>query len=344
MKKAIPPKESLKGFKISKIIKETVQSFNPMMVLKNITKEDLEKNLDYEKLVQVLKKAFQEEYIVPPRHHHNYQNPKAKTDSTLLLMPAWQIGKYLGVKIVTVSPKNGANGLPSIYGIYTLFDAEKGFPLVQIDAPTLTNQRTAATSALASSFLSKKNSKRLLMIGTGSLAPELIKAHSAVRPIEEVFIWGRNFKKAKALKKRLKNSSFKIKAIETIEEGIKKADIISCATLSSEPLVFGKYLKPGQHLDLVGAYQPTTREADDKAIKKSIVFVDTYEGAKESGDILIPIQNGILKEKDIRADLFQLCRGEKKGRKNANEITCFKSVGHALEDLAAAKLIYEKMK
>ena len=344
MKKAIPPKGSLKGFKIGKIVKEVAQSFNPMLLLKNITKKDLEKNLNYPELVQALQKAFQEKYIIPSRHHHNYQNPKAGIDSTLLLMPAWQVGKYLGVKVVTVSPKNGERGLPSIYGIYTLFDAEKGFPLAQIDAPTLTNQRTAATSALASSFLSKKNSKRLLMIGTGSLAPELIKAHAAVRPIEEVFIWGRNFKKAKALKKLLKNSPFKIKAIETIKEGVKKADIISCATLSSEPLVFGKNLKAGQHLDLVGAYQPTSRETDDGAIQKSSVFVDTYEGAKESGDILIPIKNGILKEKDICADLFELCQGKKKGRKNKKEITYFKSVGHALEDLAAAKLIYEKMR
>lgn len=344
MKKAIPPKGSLKGFKISSIVKETVQSFNPMMLLKNISKEDLEKMLDYPELVKALKKAFQQKYSVPPRHHHNYKNPKAGIDSTLLLMPAWQAGKYLGIKVVTVSPKNGEKGLPSIYGIYTLFDAEKGFPLAQIDAPTLTNQRTAATSALASSFLSKKNSKTLLMIGTGSLAPELIKAHTAVRPIEEVFVWGRNFKKAKALKKLLKNNPFKIKVVETIEEGIKKADIISCATLSREPLVFGKNLKAGQHLDLVGAYQPTTREADDIAIQKSSVFVDTYEGAKESGDILIPMQNGILKEKNIQADLFELCKGEKKGRKNSKEITCFKSVGHALEDLAAAKLIYKKMR
>ncbi len=342
MKKSVPSKFKSKGIDILKISKEVVQASNPMLVMKNISKEQMEKVLDYPNLIQALQFAFQEQYIVPPRHHHNYKNPNEKNDSTLLLMPAWQEGKYMGVKIVTVSPNNSKYDLPSIYGIYTLFDAVKGFPLAQLDAPTLTNQRTAATSALASSFLSKKKSKVLLMVGTGSLAPELIQAHASVRPIKEIFLWGRNFKKAEGLSKRLAKKGFNISPIKNIEEGIEKADIISCATLSPTPLIFGKNLKAGQHLDLVGAYQPDMREADDIAIQKSAVFVDTYDSAKESGDILIPLENGILKEKDIRADLFELCQGKKKGRKNNSEITIFKSVGHALEDLATAKLIYEK--
>lgn len=324
----------------------------------NISKEQLEKNLDYPILIEALRNAFQEKYIVPTRHHHNYQNlpdgqagPKEGTESTLLLMPAWQAGKYLGVKMVTVSPKNGQYNLPSIHGIYTLFDAHKGMPLAQINATTLTAQRTAATSALASSFLSKKNSKTLLMVGTGALAPELILAHAAVRPIETVYVWGRNLEKAKVVSSFItqhlqiqEETNFEIFPIKNIEEGIEKADIISCATLSPAPLVFGKKLRAGQHLDLVGAYRPDMREADDEAILRSSVFVDTYDGMHESGDISIPMENGILKKENIHADLFELCRGEKTGRKNDNEITFFKSVGHALEDLAAAKLIYEKLK
>lgn len=319
--------------------------------MQNITKAQLENYLDYPELIEALRRAFQEDFMVPPRHHHNYQNPKARKDSTLLLMPAWQAGKYLGIKVVTISPNNGKYDLPSVQGIYTLFDAHLGTPLTQIDALTLTTQRTAATSALASSFLSKKNSKTLLVIGTGKLAPELIRAHTAIRPIETVYVWGRNFEKAKGVVSFItnklqdfENSSFQISPITNIEEGIEKADIISAATLSPEPLIFGKKLKAGQHLDLVGAYLPTMREADDEAIRKSSVFVDTYDGAKESGDILIPLENGILKFENICGDLFELCRGEKLGRKDNNEITIFKSVGHALEDLVAAKLIYEKMK
>ncbi len=321
------------------------------ILMLNISKEQLEENLDYPTLIEALRKAFQEKYVVPTRHHHNYENLKEGVESTLLLMPAWQAGKYLGVKIVTVSPKNGQYNLPSIHGIYTLFDAHKGMPLAQINATTLTAQRTAATSALASSFLSKKNSKTLLMIGTGALAPELIRAHASVRPIETVYVWGRNMEKAitvvDVITKHLQKSkidNFQIFPIKKIEEGIEKADIISCATLSPTPLVFGKKLKAGQHLDLVGAYRSDMREADDEAILKSSVFVDTYDGMHESGDISIPLESGILKKENICADLFELCQGEKTGRKDNTEITFFKSVGHALEDLAAAKLIFEKLK
>ena len=317
----------------------------------NISKEQLEGNLDYPTLIEALKKAFQEKYIVPTRHHHNYQNPKEGIESTLLLMPAWQVGKYLGVKMVTVSPKNGKYNLPSIHGIYTLFDAQKGMPLAQINATTLTAKRTAAASALASSFLSKKNSKTLLMVGTGALAPELIRAHTSVRPIERVYVWGRNLKKAKAVSSFItrhlqnsRNANFEIFPIENIEDGIEKADIISCATLSPTPLIFGKNLRAGQHLDLVGAYRPDMREADDEAILRSSVFIDTYDGMHESGDIASPLKDRILEKENICGDLFELCRGEKMGREDKSEITFFKSVGHALEDLAAAKLIYEKLK
>lgn len=317
----------------------------------NISKEQLEENLDYSILIEALRRAFQEKYIVPSRHHHNYENPKEGVESTLLLMPAWQIGNYLGVKMVTVSPKNSQYNLPSIHGVYTLFDAHKGMPLAQINATTLTAQRTAATSALASSFLSKKNSKTLLMIGTGALAPELIRAHTSVRPIERVYIWGRNLEKAKAvanfITKHLQNTElekFDVFPIKNIEEGIENADIISCATLSPNPLVFGRNLNAGQYLDLVGAYRPDMRETDDESILRSSVFVDTYDGMHESGDISIPLRTGTLEKENICADLFELCRGEKTGRKDNTEITLFKSVGHALEDLVLAKLIYETLK
>jgi len=310
----------------------------------SISKKELEELLDYNSLIAGLKNAFQEDYQVPVRHHHNYENPKEGKESTLLLMPAWQAGKYLGVKIITVSPENGKYNLPSIHGIYTLFDAHQGMPLAQLDARALTNLRTAATSALASSFLSKKNSSRLLMVGTGALGPELIKAHVAVRPIQEVLVWGRDFEKAKLICEQFVNSSFDIFPIKKIEEGLKKVDIISCATLSNEPLVHGELLQAGQHLDLVGAFKPNMREADDLAVQRSSVFVDTYDGLEESGDIFQPLESGLLKREEIRANLFELCRNEKSGRTKDEEITFFKSVGHALEDLAAAKLTYENLK
>ncbi len=306
----------------------------------------IEENTVFSELIQELKNNFKkDEVIVPMRHHHDFPNPEVQEDTTLLIMPAWNPSKNAGVKIVTVSPKNGQFDLPSIQGTYIYFDALKGSIKAILEAKSMTVKRTAAASALASFYLSRKDASSLLMIGTGALSVNLIKAHASVRPIENVYVWGRNFDKATAICKELKNENFSVKAIETIEEKISKVAIISCATLSKTPLVLGKYLKEGQHIDLVGAYKKDMREADDETITKASVYIDTYQGGlKESGDIVIPIKNGSLKESDIKADLFELCSGNKKGRTTPNEITVFKSVGHALEDLIAANYYYHKFK
>lgn len=316
-----------------------------MNKIKQISNEFVEENTNFLELISEIKQYFaNDEVLVPMRHHHDFPNPEVKADSTLLLMPAWNPSKNAGVKIVTVSPENGQFNLPSIQGTYIYFDAIKGSIKAILEAKSLTVKRTAATSALASSYLSRENSSSLLMIGTGALSTNLIKAHSIVRPIKNVFVWGRNFDKATAICKKLENENFTITPIKSIEEKISEVDIISCATLSKTPLVLGKHLKLGQHIDLVGAYKKDMREADDEAISKASVFIDTFQGGlKESGDIVIPIQNGTLKEKEIKADLFQLCSNQKKGRTSDEEITLFKSVGHALEDLAAANYYYNKI-
>jgi ornithine cyclodeaminase len=312
--------------------------------IKQISNEFIEENTSFAELISEIKQHFStDEVIVPLRHHHDFPNPEVQADSTLLLMPAWNPSKNAGVKIVTVSPENGQFDLPSIQGTYIYFDAVKGSIKAILEAKSLTVKRTAAASALASSYLSRENSSSLLMIGTGALSINLIKAHAAVRPIKEVFIWGRSFEKATAICEELKNENFTSTPIKSIQEKISEVDIISCATLSKAPLVLGKYLKSGQHIDLVGAYKKDMREADDETISKAAVYLDTFQGGlKESGDIVTPLQNGILKKEDIKADLFQLCSNQKTGRNSAEEITVFKSVGHALEDLAAANYYYNK--
>jgi ornithine cyclodeaminase len=304
----------------------------------------IETNTNFKDLVNALKMGFSSSgIIVPMRHHHDFPNPTIGTESTLLLMPAWNPSKEAGVKVVTVSPKNGKFDLPSIQGTYIYLDAEKGTLKGVLEAKSLTAKRTAAASALASSFLSKVNSSSLLMIGTGALSTNLIKAHASVRQIQQVFVWGRNIEKAKKICNQLSNEDFSIEVIQNIEDKISEVDIISCATLSKTPLVLGKHLKPGQHVDLVGAYKKDMREADSETVQKSSIYVDTFQGGlKESGDIVIPLQDGIISENDIKADLFQLCSNQKKGRQSDNEITMFKSVGYALEDLVAAKYYYNK--
>jgi ornithine cyclodeaminase len=315
-----------------------------MNTIQLISDSFIEQKCNFNKLIDSLKIGFSTPNIqVPMRHHHDYPNPPEDKDSTLLLMPAFNPGIEAGVKIVTVSPNNGKYNLPAIQGTYIYLDAQKGNIKAILDAQSLTTKRTSCTSALASSFLSRKNSSSLLMIGTGALAKNLILAHTSIRPITKVYIWGRTVEKAQAICDELSSFPFSCTAIATIEEKISEVDIISCATLSPTPLVFGKWLKEGQHLDLVGAYKKDTREADDEAIQKSSVFLDTYQGGlKESGDIVIPLNNGTLKQEDIKADLFELCNGSKKGRTSEKEITYFKSVGHALEDLVAASYFYNE--
>ena len=302
----------------------------------------IEQNTNFPDLINALRTAFSaQDTLVPMRHHHDFPNPEVEEDSTLLLMPAWKPGKQAGVKIATVSPKNGQFNLPAIQGTYIYLDALKGSILALLEAKSLTVKRTAAASALASQYLSRENSSSLLMIGTGALAPNLIMAHASVRPIKTVYVWGRDHSKALSLSQKFKNASFHVQPIKAIKDKISEVDIISSATLSKTPLVSGKYLQPGQHVDLVGAYKVDMREADEETVKKAEVYVDTYQGGlKESGDIVIPLKSGILKETDIKSDLFELASQFKGGRKSAAEITMFKSVGHALEDLAAATYYY----
>lgn len=306
--------------------------------------EYINENTIFSELILELKRGFAAESImVPMRHHHDFPNPEVGEDSTLLLMPAWNPSKEAGVKIVTISPENAQFGLPSIQGVYILMDTIKGGVKALFQAKGLTAKRTAAASALASSFLSRENASTLLMIGTGALSFNLIKAHASVRPIKKVYVWGRSLAKAQGVCEKLKNEEFEISAVETINERMADADIVSCATLSKTPLVLGKYLQDGQHIDLVGAYKKDMREADDEVVKKASIFVDTFQGGlKESGDIVIPLGNGTLKTEDIKGDLFGLCQKNNQGRGSENEITVFKSVGHAIEDLVAATYYYNK--
>ncbi|MFQ5773724.1 MAG: ornithine cyclodeaminase family protein [Kiloniellaceae bacterium] len=307
-----------------------------------VSAAEVEAALDYESLVERLRQAFRRDIEVPVRHHHTIATGTG-SDATLLLMPAWQPRRHIGVKMVTIFPDNAARDLPAVMGIYLLLDGKTGSPVALIDGPMLTAKRTAAASALASRYLSRPDCERLLMVGTGTLAPHLIVAHATVRPIRNVLVWGRTQEKAARLARRLDRSDFRVAHTADLEAAVRGAHIISCATLSREPLIRGEWLQPGQHLDLVGAYRPDMREADDAAVRRARVFVDTRAGAcTEAGDIVQPIESGALDANDIAADLFELSRGERAGRRFYDQITLFKSVGTAIEDFAAAQLTVER--
>lgn len=300
----------------------------------------VEAALETPALVEQLRDVFRSQITVPPRQHYSVPVGDAPA-ATLLLMPAWQETRYIGVKIVSVFPGNGRQGLPSVMGAYVLMSARTGEPLAMIDGRMLTLRRTAAASALAAKYLARADASRLLMIGTGALAPHLILAHAMVRPIREVVIWGRTPAKAEALARSLTSRYLKISATTDLPAAVSGAHVISCATLSHEPLVRGEWLQPGQHLDLVGGFTPEMREADDMAIERSRVYVDTPVALKEAGDIVRPLQSGVLVEKMIAGDLAELAQGRCHGRSFYNQITLFKSVGTAIEDLGAAMLLFE---
>lgn len=306
-----------------------------------ITAEEIERALSYPALVEALREAFRADITVPVRHHHAI--PQAGAEATLLLMPAWTSGEgsFLGCKIVTVFPDNGKLSKAAVLGSYLLMSGNTGEPLAAMDGTVLTRWRTAAASALASSYLSREDSAHLVMVGAGALAPHLVRAHASVRPIKRVTLWNRTRGHAVQAAFGLAVTGIETEVTDDLEAAVRDADIVSCATLSSTPLLRGKWLKKGAHLDLVGGFTPKMREADDDAVKKSRVYVDTRAGAlKEAGDIVQPLKSGALKRDGVRGDLFELCRGKAKGRTKASEITLFKSVGTALEDLAAAMLVW----
>jgi ornithine cyclodeaminase len=316
---------------------------------------EVDARLDDLALIDRLEALFRAGCEMPTRHHHTIAaaNGPGSADATLLLMPAWTPGAggegtRIGIKLVTVFPDNGKRSLPSIFGQYLLLDGRTGAPLALLDGTMLTKRRTAAASGLASRYLSRPDARSLLMIGTGALAPHLVRVHARVRPIERVTIWGRDPTKADRLAAALAASlpealgrAISVRAAADRRSAVSEADIISCATLSKAPLIEGDWLRPGQHLDLVGAYTPEMRESDDTAVRRARVHVDTRAGAlKEAGDIVQPIARGVIGPGDVVADLFELAREEKAGRSpdDAENITLFKSVGAALEDLAAANL------
>ena len=305
--------------------------------------DEVDALLDDRALIEALRAMFVSGCALPDRHHHTIPAKEGEA-ATLLLMPAWRPGGPIGVKLVTVFPGNGALGLPAVMGNYLLLDGATGAPLALIDGQALTARRTAAASALAAGYLAAADASRLLMVGTGALAPHLIASHASVRAIERVDIWGRTPENAEALARSLDRKGLAVRAVTDLAQAAREADIISCATLTKEPLIEGAWLRAGQHLDLVGGFTPEMREADDEAVRRATVFVDTIAGAtKEAGDITQPLVSGALKENEIVGDLFALTRGECKGRTGAEEITLFKSVGTALEDLAAAQLVVEKL-
>ncbi len=292
----------------------------------------------YPLLIQQLEHIFVSDCRCPSRTHHEVSLGGAAA-GTLLLMPAWTSRGFLGVKIAAVLPGNHSLGLPSVTAQYLLMDITDGEWLALIDGGELTARRTAATSALAADRLARTDAERLLIVGTGRLARHLARAHASVRQGLRVEIWGRRSAAAADIADELRREGIDAVAARELAAAVACADIISCATLSHEPLVRGEWLKRGVHLDLIGGFTPAMREADDEALRGATIYCDTREALHESGDLAGPLERGVI-EADQVVELATLLREEHPGRTSVEERTVFKSVGCALEDLAAAMVAY----
>ena len=264
-----------------------------------------------------------------------------------LMLPAWQYGTCFGIKLASVFPGNAAKNLASVQGAYLLFDGETGETLCGMDGAMLTLRKTAANSGAAADWLARKDAETLCMVGAGALAPHLIEAHCAVRPIRQVLWWNRSRPAVEraiaALAPRLPNVA--LLAADDLQDAISSGDIVSTATMATEPLVRGVWLRSGTHLDLVGGYRPDMREADDDCISVAARhYVDArFTTLEIAGDLTQPIASGALDAASV-IDLGQVARGHKPKRISEDEITWFKSGGGGHEDLATAWAVYKAFK
>jgi ornithine cyclodeaminase/alanine dehydrogenase-like protein (mu-crystallin family) len=307
-----------------------------------IEADAISESLSYPDLIDSLKQAFIQPYIVPDRLHYELAESMG-VDTRLLVMVAWGAEHYLGVKMVTLCSDNAAKGLPTLSGVYCLFDGKTGLPLAMLDGAELTACRTAAASVLAANCLIDWVPDTVLIMGAGKLCTYYIKAYTEIMKPARVLLWNRDIGKAEAVVESLNLDGTALDVTTNLEEAVNQADIISTITSSTEPLFPGKWCKLGCHLDLVGGYRPDMREVDDDLIRRAMIYVDTYQGAfDEAGDIIDPLNRGIISKQDIHADLAELVRGKEIQQEDGKDLTVFKSVGTAIEDLAAAVLVYER--
>jgi ornithine cyclodeaminase/alanine dehydrogenase-like protein (mu-crystallin family) len=295
--------------------------------------------LGFDRLIPALRDAFASGATVPPRHHHHIPQADGH-EAVLLLMPAWQ-KQYLGVKIVTIYSGNTARALPGLYSTYLLSEAGTGRPLALVDGNQVTARRTAGVAALGASFLARADAASLLVVGAGRVASLLADAFRQVRPIQKIAVWDVDAAMAARLVAALKADGLDAAVAPSLEDAACHADIISCATLSTVPLICAGWLKPGAHLDLIGSFTARMREAEDEAMAKGPIFVDTLDALNETGDLTGPIAAGVIQPSAIKGTLAALCKGEIQGRTGQDQITIFKAVGTALADITAAALAYE---
>jgi ornithine cyclodeaminase len=297
--------------------------------------DDVARLLSYADLVDALEAGHRSEPAVARRVVFGPPG----SDESFLALPAWQPGEAIGIKLVTVFPGNPAAGRASVQAVYVLFDGATGDPLALLDGTELTYRKTAADSALGARYLARDDVATLLMVGAGGLAPHLIAAHRAVRPsLERVLVWNRTRSRAETVA-----TAAGATAVDDLAAAVPEAQVICTATMTKEPLVRGRWLRPGTHLDLVGAFLPDHREVDDDAVVRAELYVDHREATlTEDGDLVIPLAAGLIRPDDVRGDLYELCRGDVAGRTDPDAITLFENGGGGHLDLMTARFAWRR--
>jgi len=308
-----------------------------------ISTQKIIRSIKIKELINEIEHTYKNDSYVPLRQVYNImpQNDSAQ----IMVMPAFSVEGHYGVKLLNVFPNNSSVGLPRVKALYVLYEKENGDIKAILDGTEITKQRTAAMSAIASKFLSKKNSKKLLVLGTGALVSYMIKAHCSVRPIEDILIWGRDNSKVKNIVKSYKDSNYKVSSVSSLEEACQIADIITSITSAKEAFIKGSWLNKSVHIDLIGAHTKNMAELDPQGFSIGEIYVDDYEAAlAEAGDLMKSLELGYIDKNDIKEDIKQLIVGNKTKRNNKSKITIYKSVGHALSDLATALHICKRLK
>lgn len=293
-------------------------------------------------LVEGLRSGLSELIEVPERQHHRME-VAGRDDRTLITMPAWGPEGTLGVKLVNIVPDNRARGRPAIAAVYALFDPATGCPTVLLDGPELTARRTAAVSALAADYLAPRRIGSHLIVGAGAVASHLAEAYAAVREVDRTLVWARNRDQSRALVQRLVDAGHRAECADDLETAAGEADIVSCATMASEPVLRGRWLKPEVHVDLIGAYLPHMREADDEVLQGAHIWVDSLPGGLEdAGELAIPLKSGAIERAALRGDLRQLTAMPRQAQQRRPR-TVFKSVGNARWDFLCASTALDRL-
>lgn len=301
--------------------------------------------LAYDGLIEALRQAHLGGMpTMSDRHIYQQPHPDGRPD-ILILLPAWQADDGILAKVVTSFPRNRElHDRPTVNSLYIFMNGETGAPEAIFDGEAVIFRKTSADSALGCSLLARKDARTLLMVGAGGLAPYLVRAHCSVRQIERVLVWNRTQAAGQRLAAALSAEGYPAESVADLDAALGEADIVSSATMAESPIIKGRLLKPGAHLDLVGSFTPQMRESDDDVLQRASIFVDHEQTTKRSGDFLDPYARGVITPADVKGDLFALCQGTVAGRRAEDEITMMKNGGGSHIDYFVSRYLVEQLR